>query len=202
MFSGGLGARESAGGAWGFSPTNWHPLRIALQGWTFWLVGSAFFRGLKATAPPRFAQRQGFAQRRGFARRRGFVAPRNRAAPCKRSVIDYPGDEIRVQKAAGDDGVRSKGTRPLAALHHLRSAHRARSTDALQVLPRPGTSAQAIQHRCPSPHRTPATTPRLPVSSGHVWWSGVEASARVGLKRSAIDSAVTVSRRMLESPSR
>lgn len=95
------------------------------------------------------------------------------------------------EKTAGDDGVRGEGAWALAPVHYLRSTHRARSTDALQILPWPGASAQRIQQWGPSPHRTPSKTPRLPVPGWHVQRSRIETSPRVEIRRSAMDVVAT-----------
>lgn len=94
-------------------------------------------------------------------------------------------------KTAGDDGVRGEGAWPLAPMHPVRSPHRTRRAHALQILPRPGASAQRIEPRSPSPHRTPAKTPRLPVPGRHVQRSRIETSPRVEIRRTAVEGVAT-----------
>jgi len=72
------------------------------------------------------------------------------------------------EQTAGDDGVRGQSTRPLAAMHPIRSSHRARRDYALQVLSRPGASVERIFHRRPSPHRAPAKPSWLQVSGRRI----------------------------------
>jgi hypothetical protein len=95
------------------------------------------------------------------------------------------------EETAGDDGVRGEGAWALAPMLHLRSPHRTRSDHALQILPWPGASAQRIQQRSPSPHRTPAKTPRLPVPGEHVQRGRIKTSPRVEISRSAIKVVAT-----------
>jgi len=95
------------------------------------------------------------------------------------------------EKTAGDDGVRGEGAWALAPMHPLRSPHGARSDHALQILPWPGASAQRIEPRSPSPHRTPAKTPRLPIPGWHVQRSRIGTSPRVEIRRSAIEVVAT-----------
>ena len=88
------------------------------------------------------------------------------------------------EETAGDDGVRGEGAWALAPMHHLRSPHRTRPAHALQILPRPRTSAQRIQQRVPSSHRTPTEPPRLPVSGEQVQWNRIETSSRLEIRQS------------------
>ena len=81
-------------------------------------------------------------------------------------------------KTACDDGVRSEGAWALAPQYPLGSPHRTRSAHALQTLPRPGASAQTIEPRSPSPHRTPAKTPRLSFPGRHLQRSRIAISPR------------------------
>jgi hypothetical protein len=95
------------------------------------------------------------------------------------------------EETAGDDGVRGESAWALAPMHYLRSAHGTHGDDALQILPWPGAGPQGIQPRSPGPHRTPATTPRLPVPGWHVQRSRIETSPRVEIRRCAIEVAAT-----------
>jgi hypothetical protein len=83
------------------------------------------------------------------------------------------------EETAGDDGVRGEGAWPLAPFTATKPSQNAPSSCAAKychgpVLPRPRPGAQRIEPRSPSPHRTPAKTPRLPLPCQHLHRNRIE----------------------------